>query len=44
MNHSDYLCAALFLLALWAMGSMESQIKELKAKVETLEKRVGGKN
>jgi len=44
MSHSDYLCAALFLLALWAMGSMESQIKELKAKVETLERQMGDKN
>ena len=44
MTHFDYLCAALFFLALWGMGSMESQIKELKRKVEALEKQIGGKN
>jgi len=44
MSRSDYLCTFLFVLALWAMGSMESQIKELKAKVEKLEKQIGAKN
>ncbi len=44
MNRTESFYIVLFLLALWGMGSMESQIKELKRKVEALEKQLGGKN